>query len=349
MAGWKPLGRTPGSLRGASPLLRHHQLFASTNLDQTHAFMDSKEFFFDMRSRDTGALDIVSRVAYLPGTFIGCIYYGAAVSAGGRPDRQKDDFWVHFPLRGNSEMVSKAGSLPCNPTRAVIISAHGHYLRSEAGSERVTLTVSKATAMRQLEALLGDVPTRRLEFLPDFDFTAEHARRLRRQMHLVIADLDEAGPAGIGSVMLNMYEQLLVTGLLLGQPNNYTAALERLENKVAPGDVKRAIDFIESNLHLPVTLADIALASGVPGRTLLEHFKSHRSISPMRYLRDARLARVRDALMRADQDESVTQIALAWGFSHLGRFAADYRERYGEAPSQTCLRGRAARRRPISK
>ena len=110
---------------GASPLLRSHQLFASRNLDETHAFMDRVEFLFEMRPRDRAELDIVSRVAYLPGIFIGCIHYGAAVSAGGRPDRQKDDFWVHFPLRGNSEMVSKAGSLPCNPKRAVVISAQG--------------------------------------------------------------------------------------------------------------------------------------------------------------------------------------------------------------------------------
>jgi AraC-like DNA-binding protein len=327
----------------ASSLLRRYQLFASKNLDETHAFMDSKEFLFDMRRRDAGALDIVSRVAYLPGIFIGCIRYGAAVSAGGRPDRQKDDFWVHFPLRGNSEMVSRAGSLPCNPTRAVVISAYGHFLRSEAGSERVTLSVSKATAMTQLEALLGDVPSRRLEFLPEFDLTAVHARRLRRQMHLVIADLDEAGPEGVSPVMLTMYEQLLVTGLLLGQPNNYTAALQRLENKVAPGDVKRAIDFIEAHLHLPMTLADIARASGVPGRTLLEHFKDHRSVSPMRYLREARLARARQALRSADVGASVTDIAMECGFSHLGRFALEYRGQFGESPSETLRRSSTGR------
>jgi AraC-like DNA-binding protein len=285
----------------------------------------------------------VSRVAYLPGILIGCIHYGAAVSAGVRHDRQKDDFWVHFPLRGNSEMVSKAGSLPCNPRRAVVVPAQGHVLRSEAGSERVTLSVTKATAMNQLEALLGEVPARRLEFLPEFDLEAPYARRLRRQMHLAIADLDDAGPAGVGPVMMHMYEQLIVTGLLLGQPNSYTAALQRLENKVAPGDVKRAIDFIEAHLQLPVTLTDIARASGVPGRTLLEHFKAHRSVSPMRYLRDARLTRAREALMRADRGESVTQIAMTWGFSHLGRFAADYRDRFGETPSETWRRGRNAR------
>ena len=328
---------------GASPLLRRYQLFASKNLDETHAFMDSKEFFFDMRPRDAGALDIVSRVAYLPGTFIGCIHYGAAVSAGGRPDRQKDDFWVHFPLRGNSEMVGRAGSLPCNPNRAVVISAHGHFLRSEAGSERVTLSIAKATAMTQLAALLGDQPSHRLEFVPEFDLEAPYAPRLRRQMHLAIADLDDAGPAGLGSVMLHMYEQLIVTGLLLGQPNNYTSALERLENKVAPGDVKRAIDYIEAHLHRPITLTDIATASGVPGRTLLKHFKDHRSVSPMRYVREARLQRVRQALMRSDDTASVTDIALKWGFNHLGRFAIEYRALFGESPLETSRRSRWSR------
>jgi AraC-like DNA-binding protein len=324
---------------GASPLLRRYQVFASKNLDETQAFMASKEFFLDMRPRDAGALDIVSRVAYLPGIFIGCIHYGAAVSAGGRPDRHKDDFWVHFPLRGNAEIIGKVGSLECNPTRSVVVSADGNLMRSGADSERVTLSVSKATAMTQLTALLGELPSRRLEFLPEFDLEAVHARRLRRQVHLAIADLDEVGREGLGPVMINMYEQLIVTGLLLGQPNNYTAALQRLENKAAPGDVKRAIDFIEAHLRLPLTLADIAQASGSPGRTLLEHFKDHRGVSPMRYLREARLARVRQRLLQARDGETVTEIATAWGFYHLGRFALEYSQRFGESPSQTRRRG----------
>lgn len=65
-------------------------------------------------------------------------------------------------------------------------------------------------------------------------------RALRRQVHLAIADLDEAGPGVLSPVMVSMYEQLIVTQLLLGQPRNYTGVLNRLENKIAPGDVKRA-------------------------------------------------------------------------------------------------------------
>jgi transcriptional regulator GlxA family with amidase domain len=97
-------------------------------------------------------------------------------------------------------------------------------------------------------------------------------------------------------------------------------------------------------LHLAITLSDITAASGIPGRTLHQHFKSHRGVSPMRYLQDARFARVREELLRAETGENVTQIALKWGFRHLGRFAVSYRDRFGETPSQTRRRGRAPRR-----
>jgi AraC-like DNA-binding protein len=116
--------------------------------------------------------------------------------------------------------------------------------------------------------------------------------------------------------MRGMYEQLIVTSVLLGQPNTYSATLQRLAKHAAPGDVKRATEYIEAHLHLPLTLADVAKAAGVPGRTLLEHFREHRGISPMRYMRDARFGRVRDALLAPVRKQSVTQIAVAWRFSH---------------------------------
>ena len=137
-------------------------------------------------------------------------------------------------------------------------------------------------------------------------------------MHLAIADLDDAGPAGVGPVMLGMYEQLLVTGLLLGQPNNYTDALQRLENKVAPGDVKRAIDFIEAHLHLPVTLADIAGALGVPANPAGAFQNSSWRLADALPARRPFGARA-PALMSADDTASVTDIAMKWGFNHLGR------------------------------
>jgi AraC family ethanolamine operon transcriptional activator len=45
---------------------------------------------------------------------------------------------------------------------------------------------------------------------------------------------------------------------------------------------------------------------------------------------------VRRALREADpQRETVGDIAARWGFWHLSRFAADYKEMFGELPSNT--------------
>ena len=40
----------------------------------------------------------------------------------------------------------------------------------------------------------------------------------------------------------------------------------------------------------------------------------------------------REALQRTRDDESVTDIAMAWGFYHPARFAIEYTRRFGESP-----------------
>ena len=96
---------------------------------------------------------------------------------------------------------------------------------------------------------------------------------------------------------------------------------------------------------MAVTLEEIVNASGVAGRTLLKHFRDSKGVSPMHYLCGARFEKVREALARAQPEESVTTIAMSWGFSHLGRFSVEYRRQFGESPSDTLKR----RRRFISR
>ena len=80
----------------------------------------------------------------------------------------------------------------------------------------------------------------------------------------------------------------------------------------------------------------------MPGRTLIKHFRDFKGTSPMRYLRSARYERVRAALRRAEPEESVTDVASQWGFTHLGRFSVEYRRRFGESPSETLRRRKPA-------
>jgi AraC-like DNA-binding protein len=56
-------------------------------------------------------------------------------------------------------------------------------------------------------------------------------------------------------------------------------------------------------------------------------------MTPTEYLRRTRLERAHRDLL--DGEDSVTGIALRWGFPHLSRFADAYRRQYGVLPSDT--------------
>lgn len=65
-------------------------------------------------------------------------------------------------------------------------------------------------------------------------------------------------------------------------------------------------------------------------------FRRHYGISPMGYLRRARLDQAHRELKAADpRQTTVTATAARWGFPHPSQFSALYRETYGISPSHT--------------
>ncbi len=99
--------------------------------------------------------------------------------------------------------------------------------------------------------------------------------------------------------------------------------------------VHRALDVVEQSF-LPITALELAAAVGVSQRTLEHGFRGLLGVTPAEYLRRHRMNKAHHDLARADpRSTTVTEIALDWGFSHPGRFSAEYGTLFGEMPSQT--------------
>jgi transcriptional regulator GlxA family with amidase domain len=174
------------------------------------------------------------------------------------------------------------------------------------------------------------------------DLTTGYGRSLAKHVLMAAASLDEEESVLLDPITMSAFEQFIMTALLMSHPHNYSDALRRLERRIAPRDVRRAVDYIEANLDQPITVADLVAATGVAGRTLFMHFKEFKGVSPMRYLRNARLRQVRQLLLRADPEMNVTEIAMSRGFMHMGRFSVAYRTLFGESPSETLKRRKQA-------
>jgi AraC-like DNA-binding protein len=108
-----------------------------------------------------------------------------------------------------------------------------------------------------------------------------------------------------------------------------------------PGDrpqpLRRALAFIDEHAGDPITLDEIAAAARLSPRGVQAAFRRHLDTTPLSYLRSVRMERAHRDLQGAEPGDGVRVAALAakWGFTHLGRFAVDYRRRFGTYPSQT--------------
>ncbi|WP_052692429.1 helix-turn-helix transcriptional regulator [Gordonia sihwensis] len=102
---------------------------------------------------------------------------------------------------------------------------------------------------------------------------------------------------------------------------------------------RTAAHFIDAHARDLPTVAEIAAAAGVSVRSLSGGFARYLGTSVRSYLVEQRLQGVYRELRSGV--ESVTATAHAWGYVNLGVFAASYRRRFGENPSQTLARARS--------
>lgn len=103
--------------------------------------------------------------------------------------------------------------------------------------------------------------------------------------------------------------------------------------------VRAVAEYLDEHAHLPITPADAAEAVGLHTRSMQSAFQRHLGMSPTEYLRGIRLDRVRlDLVEHTPDTASVGDLARAWGFGNLGRFATSYQARFGEKPNETLRR-----------
>jgi transcriptional regulator GlxA family with amidase domain len=87
-----------------------------------------------------------------------------------------------------------------------------------------------------------------------------------------------------------------------------------------------------------IDLSELAKYAGLSIRSLERRFLQYFHRSPAAYLKELRLDATHAKLSQPACRMSVTEVALAFHFEHLGRFSTSYRQKFGEKPSATLNR-----------
>lgn len=115
--------------------------------------------------------------------------------------------------------------------------------------------------------------------------------------------------------------------------------VQRLRNDKARQVATMLRDYMEAHLDECITMMRLCELSGKSERTLRRIFNQIYGISPRAYLTTHRLNTVYRKLLKSEAARgTVSHIALQYGFLNLGRFSGEYKNHFGEYPSETLNR-----------
>lgn len=249
-----------------------------------------------------------------------------------------DKLLIVFPRRGIATIKSATQDFVSAPGKGIIIdSARNTGFDVLQPRHHLTTTLARSELQSRLSKFLEISVSENFAFRPEIDLTTGAGLLLSQLADLIYDGLVDDAPPPI-NVLTNLSDAFFNL-VLHSLPHSLSERLTAGTSAASPRHVKRAIEYMRAHLSHAITLEQIVVASGASARSLHQGFRRFKSTSPMRYFRDLRLEAAREDLLHAANACSVSEVALAWGFVALGRFAADYYARFGELPSQT-LHGR---------
>lgn len=210
-----------------------------------------------------------------------------------------------------------------------------------AGYRNATLTIPAKSFQRAVESHHQDIPARLLKRSAPFFPSAEACRNLANflgAMNETFLQDPEVLANGETRAALETELHDHFLGLIrsaggnrpVADPRGITRRYRRL------GLVR---DFIRANSHRRILLQELCEVSGLSRRGLEYLFADLLGVRAGVFLLQLRYHGVRRELLAAEPSHGlVKQVAMNWGFWHLGRFAVEYRVLFGENPSATLAR-----------
>lgn len=247
-------------------------------------------------------------------------------------DALEDIFHLQVLLRGDCQWRGPAGVHHLVPGELLLINP----------DDPVDLTYS-----HDCEKFILKVPTRLLEAIcqeqrwlypPEGIRFLQHRyslSQLQAFVPLLATICTEAEDGAALARVQEHYAHIVASKMLTLMRNNVLREHLACSNST----FERLVDYITRNLKYDIHVQSLADQAQLSVRSLYALFEKHMHTTPQRFIREQKLSRIRACLVDPSCNvRSVTELALDYGFVHLGRFAEQYRRQFCELPSDTFKR-----------
>lgn len=253
--------------------------------------------------------------------------------------------FYHVNIALGGELVSYFGSqrVVARPGMAAL-NAVGQAQRIpiwDADVEMLFVSIPRASFESELGSLLGRPVAKPGSLVPQLDLAEPLGRSWFALLELLLTELAENDSmTRVSRRHREEIERLLLRGLIRAASHDLSSEVRSDSAPARWRSIKRVIEAVEAEPERAWNLAELARIAEVSGRRLQQGFQAQLGATPLGYVHEVRLQRAhRDLLANGGR---VVDVSTRWGFAHPGRFAASYRMRFGERPSETLTRSRAA-------
>ena len=260
-------------------------------------------------------------------------------------DAQANHYIIYLVLAGSlaqkidaPQLYPQHQTVCCETDTATIISPGQKLasIASEAGNA-LLISIDRDSIDSTLSNLLDRPLKQPVIFCPSIDLTSELGLSLKKLIQFLWENIQNTGRA-TASLVMQKLEQVFLACAIEGLPSNYTEELLYQTDGALACHVRKARAFIESHLREDIKLGDIAAATQVCSRLLQKAFSQQYGCSPMRFVTQTRLQRIRQELEAAPSDTKIVDVMMDYGFTQGGKFAKEYQQLFGEKPSETLKR-----------
>lgn len=309
----------------------NRQLFRSMTLEEIRDEVAAAYKPHCLDTKSSSALDARMHSLLLGQVKFNRLKYGADVSID--PQHLEQFYLIHMPVAGRAEITTGDGVITPNQHMAAVMNPTDPLkMRWSGDCDMLMFRIEREAVERACGQQLGRSVGTPLCFKTELSWQADP---VWNNMMLYLARLLHESPGATDKALIRQQlEQLVINTLLAIQPHNYTEAMNQPHSSLAPRYVKRVEEYIEAHADEALTPGLLAKLAGVSVRTLYAGFHDFRHTSPMEFVKQVRLKRVRSNLEEVGS-VSVTDAALSWGFTHMGRFSREYQKAFGEKPSET--------------
>lgn len=319
-------------------LLAAHTVLRTGDVAEFHAYIAGMEGGHTRHVVDTGPLEIELRHAFLGRLDVG-LHYASVRMTVVAARRRSDCYLVQFPLSGGIELEVNHREFSVLPGSAAVLSPSQQVRRTGLPGWTLVIRAPGAHMRAHLEARLGRALRGDVTFHPRISTGAAELLSFA----LLIVEAIDRGAAPAGSSVATVLEDGFLSLLVDLQPHSHGTRLSQSDVAARSARIRTLANHIDRHLDEPLTVGHLARVAGCSPRSLQATFNELCGLSPMAYVQQRRLTAARALLQTEGAAARVSDIAWRTGFSHLARFAARYKARYGESPSET--RRRAASQR----